>query len=176
MLRAVFFIFSLLFAGFVLAGEAQETAGNVSPTQAESAAETPVTANPAKKNSISKLTQPVAHEPLSAGNAMNVFSSLMLVLVVLIAVVWLMKRFQVARPGTSGAITLISQMPVGAREKVVLLRIGEENILVGSSPAGVNRLHSWQSDDAPVGSETTTAGKSFGAALQTVIANRGAAS
>lgn len=115
-----------------------------------------------------------AHDPLSAGNALTVFSSLILVLVIMLALAWLLRRMQLTRSGGSGSIQMLSQLPLGTREKVVLLRVGEENVLVGCSPAGVNRVHSW-TGAAPEADAGVAAQPGFAAAMQSVL-QRGAAS
>ncbi len=116
----------------------------------------------------------VANDPLSAGNALTVFSSLILVLVIMLGLAWLLRRLQLARPGGSGAIQMVAQLPLGTREKVVLLRVGEQNILVGCSAAGVNRVHSWSGDSVPAMDHHAVPAAGFGAALQSVLSRESA--
>jgi flagellar protein FliO/FliZ len=41
----------------------------------------------------------------------------------------------------SGAIDVIADIPLGAKERAVLLKVGQKQILVGVAPGRVNLLH-----------------------------------
>jgi flagellar protein FliO/FliZ len=41
----------------------------------------------------------------------------------------------------SGAIDVIADIPLGAKERAVLLKVGQKQILVGVAPGRVNTLH-----------------------------------
>jgi flagellar protein FliO/FliZ len=54
---------------------------------------------------------------------------------------WLTRRAQArVRPG-GRKIRVIETMPVGVKEKVMLLEVGGAQILVGASPSGLRTLH-----------------------------------
>ncbi|HCS27715.1 MAG TPA: flagellar biosynthetic protein FliO [Spongiibacteraceae bacterium] len=105
-------------------------------------------------------------EPLSYGNALSVIGSLMLVLAVLFAAAWLMRRGQGFIRPKAGQIQVVSQIALGVKEKVLLLKVGEENILVGCTAGNIRSLHTWQGElpDAPV--EDSKAGDTFMTLLQ----------
>ena len=67
--------------------------------------------------------------------------SLSAVLVLLGGCTWLAKRMRNGAPFKSGLIEVISGVSLGGREKVVLLRVGGDEILVGLSPTGMRPLH-----------------------------------
>lgn len=97
-----------------------------------------------------------ALQPLSYGNAMNVIGSLMLVLALLFAAAWLMRRSQSLIKPRTGHIQVVSQIALGVKEKVLLLKVGDENILLGCSSGTMRPLHTWQGDlpDAPENDST----------------------
>lgn len=97
---------------------------------------TPVSAESAKK----------ALQPLSYGNALNVIGSLMLVLALLFAAAWLMRRGQALIKPRTSHIQVVSQLALGVKEKVLLLKVGDENILLGCSSGNIRSLHTWQGD------------------------------
>lgn len=90
------------------------------------------------------LASPELWEPL-----LRMGLSLVLVLVVLGGCVWLAKRLRHGGGFQGGLIQIISGISLGGRDKVVLLRVGEEEILVGVSPAGMRPLHVMPSKAEP---------------------------
>jgi len=67
--------------------------------------------------------------------------SLSAVLALLAGCTWIAKRMRNGASFKSGMIEVISGVSLGGREKVVLLRVGSDEILVGLSPTGMRRLH-----------------------------------
>ncbi len=66
--------------------------------------------------------------------------SLGAVLAVVAGLAWFAKRLR-AGPMKAGLIEIVSGVSLGAREKAVLLRVGQEQVLVGISPTGMRTLH-----------------------------------
>ncbi len=63
------------------------------------------------------------------------------VLVVLGVLAFVAKRLRRGNAFRSGMIEIVSGVSLGGREKVVLLRVGGDEILVGMSPSGMRPLH-----------------------------------
>lgn len=92
-------------------------------------------------------------QPLSTGNVLSMLFGLVLVLALLLGGAWLVRRLQSvqARQGTDGhQIKVLAAQSLGLKDRVLLLRIGAEYILVGSSQQGLTRLHSWHGE-SPLG-------------------------
>jgi flagellar protein FliO/FliZ len=70
----------------------------------------------------------------------QMLAGLAAVLVILVAFVWLLKRFSTAGRGNH-LMRVIGAAPVGPRERVVLLEIGDKIILLGVTPNNVRTLH-----------------------------------
>jgi flagellar protein FliO/FliZ len=70
----------------------------------------------------------------------QMLAGLAAVLVILVAFVWLLKRFSAAGRGNH-LMRVIGAAPVGPRERVVLLEIGDKIILLGVTPNNVRALH-----------------------------------
>jgi len=89
--------------------------------------------------------QPVVAGALASGHllgpAIRTVLSLLAVLAVLGACAWFVRRMRQGGAFKSGLIEVISGISLGNREKVVVLRIGNEQIVVGVSPAGMTSLH-----------------------------------
>ena len=62
---------------------------------------------------------------------------------------WLAKRMRNGGAFQGGVIQVISGLSLGGREKVVLLRVADEQVLVGISPAGMRALHVLHSKPEP---------------------------
>jgi flagellar protein FliO/FliZ len=75
------------------------------------------------------------------GPALRMLASLGAVLVLLGALAWAVKKLRNAGHLQGGLIEVLSGVSLGARDKVVLLRVGQEQVLVGVSPAGMRALH-----------------------------------
>lgn len=56
----------------------------------------------------------------------------------------------------SGMIEIISGVSLGGREKVVLLRVGDDEVLVGMSPSGMRPLHVMRRHKRPEPAEFDT--------------------
>ncbi|MCC7256924.1 MAG: flagellar biosynthetic protein FliO [Gammaproteobacteria bacterium] len=75
------------------------------------------------------------------GPTLRMVASLAAVLAVVGALAWLAQKLRGSGRLQTGLIQVVSGVSLGAREKVVLLRVGQEQVLVGVSPAGMRALH-----------------------------------
>ena len=73
--------------------------------------------------------------------ALRMIVGLAVVLALLGATAWVSRRFRVGGGLRGGLIEVISGLSLGARERVVLLRVGADQVLVGVSPSGMRTLH-----------------------------------
>ncbi len=67
--------------------------------------------------------------------------SLAAVLALVAGLAWLARKLRSGGRLKTGLIEIVSGISLGTREKVVLLRVGQEQILVGVSPSGMRTLH-----------------------------------
>ena len=66
---------------------------------------------------------------------------LLLVLGLIFALAWLLRRVQQAGPRQGQVIELISSRALGARDRLVLVQVGNEQILLGLTPGRITPLH-----------------------------------
>lgn len=78
---------------------------------------------------------------------LQVVGSFVVVILLLIGVLVLLRRFNGVSSQMNGNMRVISSVGVGQRERVVLLQVGEEQILVGVGPGNVRKIHAF---DEPV--------------------------
>lgn len=85
-----------------------------------------------------------AASPAATGGAaeeiLQVISALVLVLLLIVGMAWLMRRVS-GFGATGGAVRILGGVSVGQRERVVLLQVGEQQLLVGVAPGQVRTLY-----------------------------------
>ena len=82
----------------------------------------------------------LVESPLSTANLVDTALGLLLVLGVMLALAWLVKRY-VQVPGIGkGQVQILGGVSLGAREKAVLLSVEGRRLLVGVAPGRVQTL------------------------------------
>ena len=76
----------------------------------------------------------------SAGNLMQTILSLMLVLAMLAGLAWLLKRFGPRAQAGAGGLRIVGALNLGGRERIMVVEVGDQWIVVGASPGRVNAL------------------------------------
>ncbi len=80
----------------------------------------------------------------SASSAMGMIGSLVVVLLVIFALAYLVRRLQ-ATPLARGALMRVhGGIQLGAKERVVILEAGGQQFLVGVASGSVNLLHTFE--------------------------------
>jgi flagellar protein FliO/FliZ len=78
--------------------------------------------------------------PLSGGELLSMSMNLLLVIGAILLFGWIYTRSQGLRSSRNGHFRVLAAQPLGAKEKVVLLQVGEQQVVVGISPGGMNTL------------------------------------
>ena len=93
---------------------------------------------------VSVLAQQAAGSAVAdqlAQSSLRMIGSMAAVLALVCVCAWLLRRWR-DRPGAhNGPIEIVSGITLGSKERIVLLQIGDEQVLVGVSPAGMRSLH-----------------------------------
>ena len=88
---------------------------------------------------------------------MQMIFALLVVLGLVAALAWLLKRYSGIRSTGSGLIRVIGGAPVGQRERIVLVEVGGTWLVVGVAPGQVRALHSMpKMESAKTGIEGST--------------------
>lgn len=77
--------------------------------------------------------------------------SLLLVLAVIFGLAWVLRRMQGLRGASSRLLSVSGALQLGPRERIAIVRVGEQHFLVGVTQGSVNLLHRF--DKAPEASE-----------------------
>ena len=76
----------------------------------------------------------------SSGSLLQTIFALMFVLALLIALAWAMKRYGPKALGGNSKMRVISSLNLGGRERIVLIEVADQWIVVGASPGRINAL------------------------------------
>jgi flagellar protein FliO/FliZ len=88
----------------------------------------------------------LAAEPLGysqtplGGNLTQMFLGLGLILALIAGAAWLLRRFTPFQ-GAQGAIKVLGGLTLGTRERLVLVQVGEVQLLLGITPGGMQTLY-----------------------------------
>lgn len=98
-----------------------------------------------------------AQAPTAGGSLLTTVFSLVLVLGLLIGLAWLLKRFG-PKTITGGAnVKMVGALSVGARERILVVEVGEHWIVVGASPGRMNALATLPRQENAAGFDTAPA-------------------
>ncbi|NSL56750.1 flagellar biosynthetic protein FliO [Uliginosibacterium aquaticum] len=87
--------------------------------------------------------------PTPATSLLQMLLGLGATLLVLLGALIMLKRLQGRRPGQGSLMHIRSAISVGTREKVVLLEVGKQVLVLGVTPGRINALHSLDASDLP---------------------------
>jgi flagellar protein FliO/FliZ len=100
----------------------------------------------------------------STGGLVRVVVALLVVLGAVIAAGRFARRVRGFSGATGSALEVLGQLPLSTRERAVLIRVGDRQLLIGVAPGNVRTLHVF--DDAPISrgvADTSTAAPEEGA-------------
>lgn len=83
----------------------------------------------------------VPEQVISSGQIFNLIGGLVLVLMIFFAVAYLLKRLSGASGVGRGYLQVIDSLHLGARERIVLVKVADIYMLVGISAGNINPLH-----------------------------------
>lgn len=116
--------------------------------------------------------------PSTSGSVVTMLLGLLAVLAVMAAVAWLFKRAGLTRAlSGNSAARVIGGVSVGTRERVMVIEVGEQWIVVGVAPGRVNALTTMPRQEHVAAQMAPAAGPAFASWLkQTMDKRNGGAS
>ena len=127
-----------------------------------------LTALPAAAAQTSASPIGMAGEVLDGGFMLQFLAGLGVVVLCIVGLAWLLKRAGGLQASARGALRVIDGVALSTRERLVLVQVGEQQVLLGVAPGRVNAVHVL---DQPVQTETTSEApsESFATRLREVI-------
>ncbi|WP_418000006.1 flagellar biosynthetic protein FliO [Herbaspirillum rubrisubalbicans] len=100
--------------------------------------------------------------PSSSGSVFTMLFGLVVVLAVMAGVAWLFKRFGLTQNfNGNAAAKVVGGVSVGTRERVMVIEVGEQWIVVGVAPGRVNALATLPRQELAAGQSGQGSGPSF---------------
>jgi flagellar protein FliO/FliZ len=85
----------------------------------------------------------------STGTLLQTILALVLVLALLAGLAWAAKRYGPRMAGNSANLRMVGALNIGGRERIMVVEVGDQWIVVGASPGRVNALATMPKGDAP---------------------------
>ena len=83
---------------------------------------------------------PLVTNPVGIGNFLQMGVGLLVVVGAILAMAWAIRRMGHVQARVSGAMQVLGGMSLGQRERVVLMQVGEQQILVGIAAGNIRTL------------------------------------
>jgi flagellar protein FliO/FliZ len=113
-------------------------------------------------------TAPPSVAPVSFVNLVQVVFALLVVLGAIGLFAWLMRRFVPGHSAAGGILKVVGGVMVGPRERLVVVEVGDNWLLLGVSAGGVNLVHSMPRP--PTASAVAGEQRMFARALRAALA------
>jgi flagellar protein FliO/FliZ len=79
--------------------------------------------------------------PFDVSNLLGLAGSLVLVVAAILFTGWLYARLRHLNTSASKAINVLATQPLGSKERIVLVQIGDKQMAVGMTPGSMSVLH-----------------------------------
>ncbi|NOQ78408.1 MAG: flagellar biosynthetic protein FliO [Gammaproteobacteria bacterium] len=91
---------------------------------------------------LSNASNQITKKDTSANkDALNVFLGLIVILVMIFSLAWFMKKMGYSNVTGQGQLKIIASLNLGQKEKIVLIQVGKQQLLVGMTATQINTLH-----------------------------------
>lgn len=108
----------------------------------------------------------------SAGNLFQVLLGLVVVLGLMAGAAWLLKRFGAVRTSAGNTVKIVGGVNVGSRERVLVVEIADQWIVVGVAPGRVNSLATMPRQEGAPTPDTAATAPNFASWLKKTIDKR----
>lgn len=127
----------------------------------------PVTASQPNSNPYYQNANGNSPQIGSGGHLLNVTLGLMLIIGLIFGLSWFVKRFSQGPFSGNSHLKIIATMPLGTRERIVLIDAGGQQLLLGITSTHINTLHTF---DIPIATNQSDINTSdFGRKLMAIL-------
>lgn len=91
---------------------------------------------------------------------LQLFTGLIIVIICIVVLAWFARKMNRFQASGDGSLHILGGLSMGARERIVLIQVGEQQLLLGVSPGRINTLHVLDEDvtsGAPASQQTSSA-------------------
>ncbi len=111
------------------------------------------------------MIEPVI-DPISAGSIFQLIFVLLLIVGLILFAAWIFRRLGQFGGNGNRAIRYLDGISVGQRERIILIEVGETQLLIGVAPGRVEKIHKL---DSPIQFDTTAGKTPFARKLAELI-------
>jgi flagellar protein FliO/FliZ len=83
---------------------------------------------------------PLVTNPIGIGNFLQMAFGLLIVIGAILIMTWIIRRMGHVQSRVSGAMKILGGLSLGQRERIVLMQIGEQQLVVGIAPGNIRTL------------------------------------
>ncbi|CAN5235652.1 N/A [soil metagenome] len=87
--------------------------------------------------------------PSSAGSLFQVLFGLVVVLALMAAAAWMLKRFGMAKNNIGTSVKIVGGISVGSRERILVVEVADQWIVVGVTPGRISTLSNMPKQELP---------------------------
>ena len=127
-----------------------------------------VLCQPVSADLVAKTTTQVVEAPDVTMSLLKVTGGLLLVIIAIFGSAWAYRRFGNIPTMSNDDLRVIGGISLSAKERVILMQVGDEQILLGVSPGSIQRLHVLEKN-IDVNKENVEQGNSFSTQLNSAI-------
>jgi len=101
----------------------------------------PSVLNASETDNKQSATKTINPSPIDTGTLVDTLLGLGAILALIFVLAWLIKRTGKFQASGNGEIKILSALPLGTRERAVLLEVSGERVLIGVTTQQINTLH-----------------------------------
>jgi len=111
---------------------------------------------------------PSVTDPVGLADFFQVFMGLAIVVIAIIAMAWVIKRTGYVNTRANGQLKVIGGLTLTQRERLLLIQVGNKQLLIGVSPGRISTLHELE-ENIDVNREEKPATENFAHKLQSLL-------
>jgi len=90
---------------------------------------------------LSEAQTTVPLEPFSSPYLIKLTGGLIVVVVMIFLLAWLVRKFNLNQTAQNDLIKVVAGLSLGSRDRLVLVQVGDEQVLLGITPGRIAKLH-----------------------------------
>lgn len=118
------------------------------------------------------MTQPESLTQDWAGHTLDMMGALILVIAAVFLVSMVLRHLQQRSTGGGSHLKVIQALSVGTKDRVLLVQVGVDQILMGVSAAGISHIHTLTEPVNPQELDSSAGNKSFATTIRSLTTNQ----
>ncbi len=94
-----------------------------------------------------KTTNDINNVDISVGSIVHMTLMLLAILILIFIIAYFLRKMVFLRGNINGALKVINTIPIGTKERLILLKAHDNVMLLGVTANSINTLHVFDSDD-----------------------------